>query len=605
MTKQSGNRNSNKVLKMETSEKSSVTRCERHITKSTHVQTTNNVMWSSAKKVTVNSRTAKRSKSVRFSERNEFRDSINDENGDEFLHSIYGPKKIEHPKRLRKIELQDYGDKIKLTNERITEMCSNAIGKRKKSNEMVHESVTVPNDQNAVAKQSKSDKIRGELNRMNNIDDFDKLLQNSKCFQQLTENVTKLMEMQQMFMTKQAQIEQNMTKMLDELGMGKHKRQLEPGQSKIQLELEGPSKSKRRKSDLSFGDQNMSSSTVNRSSFEISTSIQEERITRNRVRRSTVNEQTINQESNTIEPPPEVHQSEHSKESVECKLTSHEIPIKSKRIERDRLKRSQTIDERKVIQMQCAVVGSTSTPKIVIRKIKNRRNTHAIVSTTNESNVYKNTNKSLHFNNPETKTCVLCQKYYEKIVSHYKKSHCDHEVFVSRLSSTMAAELMRERPKSSSKMIGYNNLVEAKCHFCENDKAFSLSYWFSHIQSHTGEYAYICRSCNATSPFRNNHCGVKMVQITDQDENQRDITAFLCLDCNFIQMHESNMHQHLESQHEFSRDSFNGKYTTITLLSGISNETVPKPIIKRMQALKKAVENSALYIEGNFCCCFC
>lgn len=605
---------------METSAKSSVTR----IINSKSVETTRksmNVMWSSEKKLTMNSRTAKRAQSVRFSE--ERMEHRNSERSVQSKLSRSSRKSVSfedttQPRvaRLRSIEIKDYGDKINMKNGVISIMSSNSSVKGKKSNEMTVRTVTLPNDQNTVAKPSKSNRHRRHSTVMNSsMDEFDELLQNSKSFRQLTDNVTKLLEMHQMFMTRQAQLEQNMDEILKELRMCRPKRQLQQGQPKMLLEhigyeqeLNMSKNSKKRKRDASVQEHTMSYSNLNEG---IGNSVQEQRVTRHRISKSTtINERTITRETDTIEPPPKksaVNQQENSHLShdrmnlskIDTKNSSTfkrpEIPIKSKRIEQDRLKRSKTIDERTSID---PMPKSTNQQ---LHKINNRRNSHVIVSTKNKSNVYKNTNKSLYFNNPETKRCVLCQKYYEKIVSHCKTIHRDQEVFASRLSPIMADELRRERPKCTTRTIKHNKLIEAKCYFCEINKSFSLSYWLIHIQSHTGEYAYICRVCNIQSSYQNQHCGIKMTKITDQDDNRLNITAFLCLDCNFIQLYETNMHKHLKTQHAVSERSFSGKYTTVTLLSKTPDKPLQldEPIIERLQTLKEAVEHSTKYVEGN------
>lgn len=97
-----------------------------------------------------------------------------------------------------------------------------------------------------------------------------------------------------------------------------------------------------------------------------------------------------------------------------------------------------------------------------------------------------NIDKKLYFNHSLTKICVICKKRYERIVNHYKQCHSLSEVVASRLSPEMANELQKDLPKSLIVVKNIDNLIEAKCAFCEDEKAFTATYWPNHIQAHTG-----------------------------------------------------------------------------------------------------------------------
>lgn len=97
-----------------------------------------------------------------------------------------------------------------------------------------------------------------------------------------------------------------------------------------------------------------------------------------------------------------------------------------------------------------------------------------------------NIDKTLYFNHSLTKICVICRKRYERIVNHYKQCHSLSEVVASRLSPKMAEEVQKDQPKSPIVVKNIDNLIEAECAFCEDEKAFTATYWPNHIQAHTG-----------------------------------------------------------------------------------------------------------------------
>lgn len=161
----------------------------------------------------------------------------------------------------------------------------------------------------------------------------------------------------------------------------------------------------------------------------------------------------------------------------------------------------------------------------------------------------KNTNCEIYLSQPQSDialTCVLCRKVAKRIVSHYKTAHQQHEVYVSRLSPQMVLNT-KLQPFSSEKT--GKHYLKAKCLFCETDRMFPLTYWKYHIRSHTGEYDNFCHGCKKVVCFRQ-HCGQATHCInTDVGRDEPNITGFICLHCNYVQIREENIQKHLMNEH--------------------------------------------------------
>ncbi|XP_031626581.1 serine/arginine repetitive matrix protein 4-like [Contarinia nasturtii] len=173
-----------------------------------------------------------------------------------------------------------------------------------------------------------------------------------------------------------------------------------------------------------------------------------------------------------------------------------------------------------------------------------------------------NTNKSLYFKSKKALTCQICKKYLPKrVVTHYKKSHEDSEVYVSRFSPAMAEKAKNE--KHGAKRIKVTDkpqkdFIKAFCFFCETKKQFPPHYWMDHIRSHTGEYAYECDSCELKSVFNshNGHsgCNGNFKKMNNDDLLRKGCEAYICRLCNYVQIDGDRLIQHLRTEHENGND---------------------------------------------------
>lgn len=185
----------------------------------------------------------------------------------------------------------------------------------------------------------------------------------------------------------------------------------------------------------------------------------------------------------------------------------------------------------------------------------------------------RNTDKSLYLISPKAKMCAICDRKYIRIVSHMKTKHKDSEVFVSRISPKMADMVTHEKikfikyPKDVNKSILH---LKADCVFCEESRGFPPHYWSDHLRSHTGEYAYECLLCQAEVCFTN-HCGLSAKKVVEHNFYKNALHAFLCTECNFVQINEENMKKHLINEHEIIASGTSTFYKRFTLVPALNS----------------------------------
>lgn len=180
----------------------------------------------------------------------------------------------------------------------------------------------------------------------------------------------------------------------------------------------------------------------------------------------------------------------------------------------------------------------------------------------------RNIDKSLYLSSDSAKTCPLCGVCYVRMVSHFKTMHSNSEIFVSRISPQMVDQL----DNSTLSYIKYakqtGKYLQATCIFCEKERNFSGYYWTDHIRSHSGEYANVCILCQKSVCF-NNHCGMNTDRKVVHDLFNDDLYAYLCTECNYVQLNEKNLLNHLERQHNFS--DFSSRYRQIKVLPSFNS----------------------------------
>lgn len=203
-----------------------------------------------------------------------------------------------------------------------------------------------------------------------------------------------------------------------------------------------------------------------------------------------------------------------------------------------------------------------------------------------------NIDREIHTNCERRDICVICKKVVACVVQHYVNAHRGAEVYVSRLSEDQIQYLRNNNnnkhpPRNMATLNVYKNgqiQYKTMCIFCLKTPSFMLNYWYKHFTIHTGEYAYRCIDCGVRKPTRylltqyhdqerqtssnalsnmamneeesinepKADCyyhSANIVQDYNFDSKVKEIVAYLCTLCNYIQMQRKNIMKHLYTQH--------------------------------------------------------
>uniref|UniRef100_A0A1B0CSA8 C2H2-type domain-containing protein n=1 Tax=Lutzomyia longipalpis TaxID=7200 RepID=A0A1B0CSA8_LUTLO len=177
-----------------------------------------------------------------------------------------------------------------------------------------------------------------------------------------------------------------------------------------------------------------------------------------------------------------------------------------------------------------------------------------------QSFAIKNTDPSITALNH--KSCKICTYSGKQIVTHYVKDHPLNEVFCSRLPRNIS-DFLRKNEKGMLYAESYNmklNYAGSKifghCIFCREEMYEQPNRWITHFTKHTGEFEYIC-SCN----FKTWSQKVMRAHVKKCEErgsyvfneivlnNEQLIKAFMCGDCNYLQLLEENVRNHIITEH--------------------------------------------------------
>lgn len=156
------------------------------------------------------------------------------------------------------------------------------------------------------------------------------------------------------------------------------------------------------------------------------------------------------------------------------------------------------------------------------------------------------------------------------MVPHLKGAHENQEIFESRFSPKMV-EMIRVCPNPTVlNTTNRGKYMTAMFLFCGESEDFSVQYWIHHIRNHTGEYA---NSRDKDVCFQQ-HCGFTTEPIEAEifDLKTADLTAFICCDCNFVQIKKENIWKHFKNEHGL--DDVRNRYEEIVLLTAWDNHRI-------------------------------
>ncbi|XP_055311945.1 zinc finger protein 37-like [Sitodiplosis mosellana] len=240
----------------------------------------------------------------------------------------------------------------------------------------------------------------------------------------------------------------------------------------------------------------------------------------------------------------------------------------------------------------------------------------------NERNMVKNTNRNMYYANNLYKLCVLCNKKDARLVLHYLKHHSDHEVLIARPSPAMANVI---RTKSQNFEL-HKGKLSGVCYFCEEMKAMQIRTWKSHLLTHTGESMYLCTGCDTAFKQKTSHsnCGTEhftsIYDLSKSNESNGALEGYICAECNYLQIGEEQLMNHLTSQHGYGMRGIDKHYEKVTLIPDISHvrtsirydfiepDTLFKCTICNAQTadyeeLEEHISEEHAQIEEYVCCC--
>ncbi|XP_034935728.1 uncharacterized protein [Chelonus insularis] len=166
--------------------------------------------------------------------------------------------------------------------------------------------------------------------------------------------------------------------------------------------------------------------------------------------------------------------------------------------------------------------------------------------------------------------CLLCPFLGKNIVHHYKSVHPKNEIMISRLTYLDAKRAIDESKdeifiKCSEKLNSRPNR-KFNCRFCifisEGVKENAIEMFYEHCTTHTGEYRFTCKSCGYQTVSKSaikthyykvcrKNCDNILLSYTEDSIPKEDyVPGFLCSLCNFIQLKEHNVQNHIDKLHK-------------------------------------------------------
>lgn len=157
--------------------------------------------------------------------------------------------------------------------------------------------------------------------------------------------------------------------------------------------------------------------------------------------------------------------------------------------------------------------------------------------------------------------------------AHYKNAHKNHEVFISRLSDDMVDKLKKESDLAIRFDRSNGKHLAAFCFFCRSVKQFLPNFWIRHIQMHTGEFAYECTICQKSHTVQRACCSQTVKMKYKTSFYHKNLNAFICKRCNFIQISEKNVRAHLKNEHGYNQ--IDHLYDKVILLPALKSIKTP------------------------------
>ncbi|XP_049293989.1 uncharacterized protein LOC125769355 isoform X2 [Anopheles funestus] len=188
-----------------------------------------------------------------------------------------------------------------------------------------------------------------------------------------------------------------------------------------------------------------------------------------------------------------------------------------------------------------------------------------------------NNDPKVHCYSQYMEKCCLCSYTGELMVQHYVYNHPKKAVYISRLDPKQARQIRADpfviSGRKAVSRYGDQEILVFRCHFCDLRLSESQEIWLDHISKHTGEYRYKCMSCPTFSRHPTNRvthnsiCTNPSMQLWHRftfEENH--LYAYMCNECNFVQVLFFNMLRHLREDHS-EAGPIEGRYTKFSMIN--------------------------------------
>lgn len=204
-----------------------------------------------------------------------------------------------------------------------------------------------------------------------------------------------------------------------------------------------------------------------------------------------------------------------------------------------------------------------------------------------------NVDKSMH-SRTDPPACALCSATPRFITSHYVNEHEGYEVCHARMPPETTDALREGGP---SEGVHENNKISALCHYCEKLRSFTVKDWLCHITRHTGEYMRRCNRCDLKYPDSklkpSPQCAHDDVGVwNDINIEGTALGVYVCSQCNYSQLLESNLQKHVRQMHAVSKN-LKSHYDFVELISNVRKRRGRRPAATPSAPVASTADNGS------------
>lgn len=188
--------------------------------------------------------------------------------------------------------------------------------------------------------------------------------------------------------------------------------------------------------------------------------------------------------------------------------------------------------------------------------------------------------------------CALCGTGDRYLVRHYVTAHPNEEVYIARLAEKMIEKLNREPAPLA---VYEHGKLTAHCYYCEEEITLDRISWAYHLTRHTGEYMKYCKDCDYKIGHRSKAkgtCKHSNVGVLNDIEFTDTMYVHMCKLCNYTQIQEKNLKQHLRNMHD-KTVNLSEYYSNIVLIPNFARKKEDRLALEEKYRLEHATTITA------------